>query len=257
MHGELCEDGAIQGLSELCGIPYVGPNIAASACSMDKTLTKVIVATSGIKQAKFYVITKQEIEEKLEDAINSVEMKFNNQYPLFVKPAAAGSSVGISKVYNRIELVRAFQKAIEISSKVLIEETIVGREVEVAVLGNENPRASVVGEVRVPNGFYDYVAKYKNSTSETIIPADISKDESEKLRDAAIKVYQSLGCNVMARVDFFLLPNSEIIFNEINTLPGFTDISMYPKLWEATGASYSELLAKICELAIERGCLVP
>ena len=256
MHGELCEDGAIQGMFELCGIPYVGPNIAASACSMDKSLTKLVAASSGVRQAAFCVLTKQQIELNLEHAIDVVENKFSAQYPLFVKPASAGSSVGISKVYNRDELVIAFEKASKVCTKVLVEEMITGREVEVAVLGNESPKASVVGEVLAANDFYDYEAKYENSASRTVIPAEIDDVASEKLRDAAIKVYQALGCSVMSRVDFFLLPDGDVVFNEINTLPGFTTISMYPKLWEATGLSYKELLTKLCELAMKRGCLV-
>lgn len=256
MHGELCEDGAIQGLFELCGIPYVGPNISASACSMDKTLTKLVAASSGVRQAAFCVLTKQQIDSSLENAIELVENKFNRQYPLFVKPASAGSSVGISKVYNRNDLVIAFEKASNVCSKILIEEMITGREVEVAVLGNESPIASVVGEVLAANDFYDYEAKYENSASKTVIPANIDPVSSEKLRSAAIKVYQALGCSVMSRVDFFLLPGGDIVFNEINTLPGFTTISMYPKLWEASGLSYQDLITELCELAMKRGCLL-
>ncbi len=253
MHGELCEDGAIQGLFELCGIPYVGPNICASACCMDKSVTKRIVEASGIAQAQYILLTDEEIKRDLDSAVCKVEQKMSEGYPFFVKPASAGSSVGITKAHNRNELIQAFDKAICICNKVLIEETIIGREVEVAILGNNEPVASCVGEVLAANEFYDYNAKYNNISSKTIIPAKISTDNSERLRKAAIKIYRILGCEGMSRVDFFLLADDEIIFNEVNTFPGFTQISMYPKLFEASGISYQMLITRLCNLAIERG----
>lgn len=256
MHGELCEDGAIQGLFELCGIPYVGPNICASACSMDKSVTKLVAAASGVRQADYCVVTEPECKNGFGAAARRVEGHFGGTYPLFVKPASAGSSVGVSKAHNREELEAALDAALKVCGKVLVEETIVGREVEVAVLGNSEPRASVVGEVLAANDFYDFNAKYENSTSRTVIPAEIPREASDKLREAAVKIFRCLGCEVMSRVDFFLLPDGDIVFNEINTLPGFTKISMYPKLWEASGIPYSELLVKLCELAVERGCMV-
>lgn len=256
MHGELCEDGAIQGLFELCGIPYVGPNICASACSMDKSVTKLVAAASGVRQADYCVVTDMECRGGFESASLRVEEHFGGAYPLFVKPASAGSSVGVSKAHNREELETALDAALKICSKVLVEEMIVGREVEVAVLGNSDPRASVVGEILAANDFYDFNAKYVNSTSRTVIPAEIPQEASDKLREAAVKIFRCLGCEGMSRVDFFLLPDGEIVFNELNTLPGFTKISMYPKLWEAAGIPYSELIVKLCELAIERGCKV-
>ncbi len=254
MHGELCEDGAIQGLFELCGIPYVGPDICASACSMDKTVTKLVVASSGVRQAKYAVVTAEELREDPEAAAVRTEETIGSGYPLFVKPASAGSSVGVSKAHDRQELLAAFDKAVKVCRKILIEETIVGREVEVAVLGNQDPKASCVGEVLAANDFYDFDAKYQNAASRTVIPADIPAEASDKLRRSALAVYRSLCCEVMSRVDFFLLPDGDVVFNEINTLPGFTDISMYPKLWEESGIPYSQLLTKLCELAIERGC---
>lgn len=254
MHGELCEDGAIQGLLELCGIPYVGPDICASACSMDKTVTKLVAAASGVRQARYAVVTDVELRADALAAAVRTEETIGTGYPLFVKPASAGSSVGVSKAHNREELLEAFEKAVKVCKKILIEETIVGREVEVAVLGNDNPKASVVGEVLAANDFYDFDAKYQNAASRTVIPAEISEEASEKLRRSAVAVYRALSCEVMSRVDFFLLPDGDVVFNEINTLPGFTKISMYPKLWEATGVPYSQLLTKLCEFAIERGC---
>ncbi len=254
MHGELCEDGALQGLFELCGVPYVGPDICASACCMDKTVTKRIAAAAGVRQARYAVVTAEELREDPEAAAVRTEETVGTGYPLFVKPASAGSSVGVSKAHDRQELLLALEKAVKVCRKILIEETIVGREVEVAVLGNQAPRASCVGEVLAANEFYDYEAKYENDASRTVIPAEIPAEASEKLRRSAVTVFRALGCEGLSRVDFFLLPDGEPVFNEINTLPGFTKISMYPKLWEASGIPYGELLTKLCELAIERGC---
>lgn len=256
MHGELCEDGAIQGLLELSGIPYVGPDICASACSMDKAVTKLIVAATGIRQAKYYVALAAEYGRNADAVAHSVEQCLGG-YPVFVKPASAGSSVGVAKAYGRGELMAALEKAFKICGKVLVEETVTGRELEVAVLGNEEPEASVVGEVLAANDFYDFNAKYENSNSRTVIPAAISEEDSDRIRRAAICVYRALGCAVMSRVDFFLRADGEIVLNEINTLPGFTEISMYPKLWEASGIPFSQLLTRLCELAMERGCKAP
>ena len=251
MHGELCEDGALQGLFELCGIPYVGPGVCASACSMDKTVTKLVAASSGVRQAEYCVVTRDEVDTDIAAAVARVEMHFNGQYPMFVKPASAGSSVGVSKAHDSEELAQAFRTAKTVCNKILVEETIVGREVEVAVLGNEDAKASVVGEVLAANEFYDFDAKYENSASQTVIPADITSEESDNLRKAAISIYKALDCKGLSRVDFFLLPDGDIVFNEINTLPGFTKISMYPKLWEATGITYQELLTVLYSLAME------
>ena len=253
MHGEMCEDGTLQGLLELCGLPYVGPNTCASACSMDKAVTKLVAASSGVRQADYCIVTKAEAEADMAAAVARAEAHFGGVYPLFVKPASAGSSVGVSKASDAAGLAEAFRVAKDVCPKILVEETIIGREVEVAVLGNLNPKASVVGEVLAANDFYDFDAKYQNAASRTVIPAEISQEASDKLRDAAVRVYQAMGCEGLSRVDFFLLPDGDIVFNEINTLPGFTKISMYPKLWEATGIPYSHLLTKLYELAETRG----
>ncbi|WP_026666802.1 D-alanine--D-alanine ligase family protein [Butyrivibrio sp. AE2005] len=253
MHGQLCEDGAIQGLFELCGIPYVGSDICASACSMDKSVTKRIVENTGILQAKYIIVTKEEFDNDAESVFLNIEEKFGSQNPVFVKPASAGSSVGISKAHNRKELCEAFEKALKVCKKILVEETVIGREVEIAVIGNKEPIASCVGEVFAANEFYDFDAKYENDQSRTEIPANIPTGISNKLRNAAISVYQSLGCEGGARVDFFLSPDKEVVFNEINTLPGFTQISMYPKLFEASGIDYSNLITMLCDYAVERG----
>lgn len=253
MHGELCEDGAIQGLFELCGLPYVGPDVCASACCMDKSVTKLVAASSGVRQARYALVTDAELRDDPEAAADKVERKIGTGYPFFVKPASAGSSVGVTKAHDRAELLGGMEKAAKVCRKLLIEETIVGREVEVAVLGNDEPQASCVGEVLAANEFYDYEAKYENAASRTEIPAKLRPADAEKLREAAVRVYRALGCAGLSRVDFFLLEGGEVVFNEINTLPGFTKISMYPMLWAESGIAYPALITRLCELAIERG----
>lgn len=256
LHGKYGEDGTVQGLCELAGIPYVGPGVCASAVSMDKSRTKIVVEKTGVRQADYFLVKKETYESDSEKNVKEIEDYFENAFPLFVKPCSAGSSVGVAKAANHTELCEAIEVALKHDRKVLIEESIVGREVEVAVLGNSDPKASVVGEVLSANEFYDYSAKYINSASKTVIPAPISKSESEKLRNAAVTIYSALECKGLSRVDFFLCENEEIVFNEINTLPGFTNISMYPKLWEASGVTNAELANTLISLALENAdCL--
>ena len=244
MHGDYCEDGCIQGLFELSGIPYVGPGVLASAAGMDKSATKLFAAASGVPQAKWYITSPAASEEEIE----KIESEFS--YPIFVKPCNAGSSLGISKAGNRAELEKAIAEAAKFDSKILCEEYIDGYEVECAVLGNEDTRASVVGQITPSNEFYDYSAKYIDNASGLTIPANIPEETAEKIREYAVTVFKALGCRGMSRVDFFVLRGSgEIKFNEINTLPGFTSISMYPKLWEKSGILYSELIDKLIEYA--------
>lgn len=244
MHGDYCEDGCIQGLFEISGIPYVGPGVLASAAGMDKSATKLFAAASGVPQAKWYITSPAASEEEIE----KIESEFS--YPIFVKPCNAGSSLGISKAGNRAELEKAIAEAAKFDSKILCEEYIDGYEVECAVLGNEDTRASVVGQITPSNEFYDYSAKYIDNASGLTIPANIPEETAEKIREYAVTVFKALGCRGMSRVDFFVLRGSgEIKFNEINTLPGFTSISMYPKLWEKSGIPYSELIDKLIEYA--------
>ena len=244
MHGDYCEDGCIQGLFELSGIPYVGPGVLASAAGMDKSATKLVAAASGVPQAKWYITSPAASEEEIE----KIESEFS--YPIFVKPCNAGSSLGISKAGNRAELEKAIAEAAKFDSKILCEEYIDGYEVECAVLGNEDTRASVVGQITPSNEFYDYSAKYIDNASGLTIPANIPEETAEKIREYAVTVFKALGCRGMSRADFFVLRGSgEIKFNEINTLPGFTSISMYPKLWEKSGIPYSELIDKLIEYA--------
>lgn len=250
LHGENGEDGAMQGLLQLAGIPYVGPNVAASATCMDKTLTKLVVDCAGIRQAAWQLVTAQELAVNPEGVLDAAEVRF--AYPVFVKPAGTGSSVGVSKAKNREALLTALQNAAKFDKKILIEEFINGREVEVAVLGNDAPAASICGEIDSGTEFYDYDAKYISDCARLYIPARIDEQTAENVRDTAIRAYQALGCKGLSRVDFFVTyDKNEIVFNEINTIPGFTSISMYPKLFAASGIPYSELLDRLIELATE------
>lgn len=250
LHGENGEDGAMQGLMQLAGIPCVGPDVAASATCMDKTLTKLVAASAGIRQAAWQLVTRRDLQNDPEAALDAVEKRFS--YPVFVKPAGTGSSVGVAKVKNREALLSALSNAAKFDSKVLVEEFINGHEVEVAVLGNESPAASICGEIDSGTEFYDYDAKYISDCARLYIPARIDDETAEKVREAAVKTYQALGCRGLSRVDFFVTyADSEVVFNEINTIPGFTSISMYPKLFEASGIPYSKLLDRLIELAME------
>lgn len=251
LHGCNGEDGTIQGLFELAGIPYVGCGVLGSALGMDKIYAKIIFEKAGIPQADYLYFTRKEIRDNADSAADAIEQKF--KYPVFIKPSNAGSSVGVSKAHDRKELIEALNFAAKYDRKVLIEEFINGREVECAVLGNDNPIASTVGEVVPSNEFYDYNAKYIDGSSKTIIPADLPEETILKIRNYAVKAFKALDCAGLSRVDFFVHKETgEIYLNEINTLPGFTSISMYPMLWEASGIPYSELIERLIDLAIER-----
>ena len=250
LHGENGEDGAMQGLLQMAGIPYVGPHVSASAVSMDKTLTKLVIDNAGVPQAAWHLVRASSLKDHLDGILATLEAKF--QYPMFVKPAGTGSSVGVSKAADRAELEQALQHAAAFDEKILVEEFIHGREIEVAVLGNNSPVASVCGEIDSGAEFYDYDAKYITDTSVAYIPARIPEDVAEQVRDAAIKVYTAIGCRGLSRVDFFVTyEGNRLVFNEINTLPGFTSISMYPKLFAASGIPYSQLIDRLLELAME------
>ncbi len=250
LHGENGEDGTVQGLLQLAGIPFVGPRVAASAVSMDKTLTKLVADNAGIPQAAWKLVRNSELHNKMEGILMDIEGRF--QYPVFVKPAGTGSSVGVAKASDREQLRDALLQAGIYDEKILVEEFINGREVEAAVMGNASPVVSVCGEIDSGAEFYDYEAKYVTDTSVAYIPARISEDTAEKVRDLAVKIYSAIGCRGLSRVDFFVkYDNEEIVFNEINTLPGFTSISMYPKLFAASGIPYGELLDHLIRLALE------
>ena len=250
LHGENGEDGAMQGLLQMAGIPYVGPHVSASAVAMDKTLTKLVIDSASIRQAKWHLVRSFELNSRMDRILDQIEGKF--QYPVFVKPAGTGSSVGVSKAADRDALDRALLSAAKYDKKILVEEFIHGREIEVAVMGNDNPVASICGEIDSGAEFYDYDAKYVTDTSRPYIPARIPEDLQEMIREAAIKVYTSIGCQGLSRVDFFVTyEENRVVFNEINTLPGFTSISMYPKLFAASGIPYSQLIDQLLELAVE------
>ena len=244
-----CEDGAIQGLLQIAGIPYVGPHVAASAACMDKTITKLIASQAGVRQADWQLVTREGFARSRAAVLDAVEAKF--PYPVFVKPAGTGSSVGVAKAQGREALEAAIEAALKYDRKVLVEEFIRGQEVEVAVLGNENPFASVCGEIDSGAEFYDYEAKYISDSARLYIPARIAEQTAEQVREQAVRVYTAMGCRGLSRVDFFVTPDGGTVFNEINTIPGFTSISMYPKLFEASGIPYSELIDDLIALALE------
>ena len=250
LHGANGEDGAMQGLLQLAGIPYVGSHVAASAVAMDKTLTKLVADQVGVRQAAWRLVWAGESAHQKERTLASLEERF--RYPMFVKPAGTGSSVGVSKVTCREELSAALDRAAQYDRKILVEEFIRGREIEVAVMGNDSPVASICGEIDSGAEFYDYEAKYVTDTSQAYIPARISEETEEAVRDAAVRIYQAIGCQGLSRVYFFVTYEGEdVIFNEINTLPGFTSISMYPKLFAASGIPYPELIDQLIALACE------
>jgi len=250
LHGENGEDGSVQGLLQLAGIPYVGPHVAESAVAMDKTLTKLVIDGVQIPQAAWVLVHSSELASRMEASLDAVESKFT--YPVFVKPAGTGSSVGVSKAASREALEKALLEAGRFDEKILVEEFIPGIEVEVAVMGNSAPIASVCGEIDSGAEFYDYDAKYITDTSVAYIPARIDDVLAEQVREYAVKAYKAIGCQGLSRVDFFVNKESgRIVFNEINTLPGFTSISMYPKLMEASGIPYSHLLDKLLSYALE------
>lgn len=250
LHGENGEDGSVQGLLQLAGIPYVGPHVAASAVAMDKTLTKLVADHAGVTQAAWHLVRGSDMGSRMEATLDSLEKQF--QYPMFVKPAGTGSSVGVSKAGSREDLEKGLLAAGKFDDKVLVEEFIQGREIEVAVMGNESPVASICGEIDSGAGFYDYDAKYITDTSVAYVPARIPEDVAESVRDTAVKVYKAIGCQGLSRVDFFVTwQENRVVFNEINTLPGFTSISMYPKLFGASGIPYSQLIDQLLEFALE------
>ncbi|MGA9173042.1 MAG: D-alanine--D-alanine ligase family protein, partial [Thermoactinomyces sp.] len=251
LHGTYGEDGTIQGMMEIAQIPYVGAGVLASAVGMDKEFAKKVFAVEGLPQAQYLAFLKSEWAKQRDLLIEKIEKKLG--YPCFVKPANLGSSVGISKAKNRAGLIEAVETAACFDRKIIVEEFIPAHEVEVAVLGNDEPKASVPGEIVSSNEFYDYRAKYVDGKSVMRIPADLPEEVSHKVRDLAIRAFRAIDCSGLARVDFFIRKdNGEVLINEINTMPGFTPFSMYAKLWEHSGMSYTELISKLIELALER-----
>lgn len=251
LHGPMGEDGTIQGMLELAGVPYVGSGVLGSAVAMDKAMTKVILEQAGVPQVPWALVTRQEWRTSPEDVIASIEQKL--PYPVFVKPANMGSSVGVSKARDQESLRAAIQEASHFDRRVVIEQGVDGRELEMSVLGNETPITSGVGEIKPSAEFYDYASKYLNDSAELIIPADVEPETQQQMEKIAIESFIALDLAGLARVDFFLEDGTnQVYLNEVNTMPGFTSISMYPMLWQQAGVSLPELVNKLVELALER-----
>jgi D-alanine-D-alanine ligase len=256
LHGTYGEDGTVQGLLELAGLPYVGAGVVGSAVGMDKAIFKYVMTANGLPVLPWHLVIVTSWENNAQAILAEIEARLS--YPVFTKPANLGSSVGISRCSNRIELQEGLAEAFRYDRRVVVEQGINARELEVSVLGNEEPTASIVGEIRPRRAFYDYYAKYvaepgSEDESELIIPAEISPATAKEVRKLAIQAYKAIDCAGMGRVDLLLdKQDGHLYLNEINTIPGFTQISMYPKLWEASGLSYSELLDRLIELALER-----
>ncbi len=256
LHGTFGEDGTIQGLLELADIPYVGAGVLGSACGMDKDVMKKLFQAAGLPIVKHVSVLRRHWEENPKKIRKAMEAKL--KYPVFVKPANLGSSVGISKVHDASELARAMDLAAGFDRKIVIEQGVgskkhKAREIEVSVLGNDEPKASVPGEIVPIAEFYDYSAKYLDEGSKLIIPAKLNKALTKQIQQMAIAAFQAVDCSGLARVDFLMDPKTKKIYvNEINTMPGFTAISMYPKLWQASGLEYTELITHLIELALER-----
>lgn len=252
LHGAKGEDGTIQGLLELAGIPYVGCGVLASAVTMDKLYTKILVSTLGIRQADYELVYKNELsgQNAMEAVAGRIESRF--AYPVFVKPACSGSSRGVSKASDRKQLVEGLLQASEHDRKILVEETIVGHEVECAVLGAGEAKAAGVGEILAGAEFYDYEAKYESQESRTVLDPVLPGDAAERVREAAVRIYRRLDGFGMARLDFFVTEEGDVVFNEANTIPGFTPISMYPMLWEHKGLSGFQLVNKLIRMAFQR-----
>jgi D-alanine-D-alanine ligase len=249
LHGTYGEDGTVQGLLDLAGLPFVGSGVLGSAVGMDKDMQKRLFLQAKLPVGEFMAILRAEWEKSRGKVLGAIRKKF--RFPVFVKPATLGSSVGMTKAHDPKELAAAMDLAAEFAQKILVEKAIRGREIEVSVLGNEDPKASIPGEIVPHREFYDYAAKYLEEGTRLLIPAKLNKAQVKRFQEFAVRAFRSLECLGMARVDFFLENRTgKILLNEINTIPGFTSISMYPKLWEASGLSYRKLLDRLIELAL-------
>jgi D-alanine-D-alanine ligase len=251
LHGPYGEDGTVQGLLELAGIPYVGAGVVGSAVGMDKAIFKNVMEANGIPVLPWKLVIRSDWQHRPEQILEDLEATFH--YPLFTKPANLGSSVGISRCDNRASLRAGLDEAANYDRRLIVEQGIEGRELEVAVLGNDAPVASIVGEIRPRRTFYDYVAKYISDDSELLIPAPLEAEVADQVRALAVRAYRAIDCAGLGRVDLLLdRASGRLYLNEINTIPGFTRISMYPKLWEASGVTYPQLLDRLIELALDR-----
>ena len=251
LHGTFGEDGTLQGMLELSDVAYIGAGVLGASVGMDKVLFKDVMLANHIPVVESVTVTRNQIQSSIEKVIAEIEKHLT--FPVFVKPANLGSSVGVTKCRTRSDLLEGLMEAAQFDRRILVERGVNGREIEVSVLGNEDPRASIAGEIRPCDDFYSYEAKYINEGSELIIPAPVDATTMTQLQEYAVKAYKAIDCAGMARVDFLVdRDTNEIFLNEVNTIPGFTKISMYPKLWAASGISYPELVQKLIELAISR-----
>ena len=249
LHGTFGEDGTVQGLLDLAGLPYVGAGVIGSAVGMDKDMQKRLFLQARLPVGEFLAVPRAEWEKSRAKVVREIRKKF--RFPVFVKPATLGSSVGMTKAHNAKELESAMNLAGEFAQKIMVERAIRGREIELSVLGNEEPKASIPGEILPHREFYDYAAKYLEEGTRLMIPAKLTRAQVKRFRDYAVRAFRAIECLGMARVDFFLEQRTgKILLNEVNTIPGFTSISMYPKLWEASGLPYRELLDRLIELAL-------
>ena len=250
VHGTYGEDGSLQGLLEILGIPYVGAGVAASAVGMDKVIQQMVFRQAGLPVPHSLVVTPPQWKNEMTAVVRQIESELG--YPCYVKPANSGSSIGTTRACSREDLADGLAEAFRHDRKALVEQAIEGRQVECSVLGNDDPQASPLGEIAFSRDFYDYLAKYEDPRTRLIIPADLPPEVSERLQAMAIAVFKSIDCAGMGRVDFFLAQDGRPYVNEINTIPGFTPMSMYPKLWEAANLSYSDLITRLIELGLER-----
>ncbi|MGO1060471.1 D-alanine--D-alanine ligase [Planococcus sp. FY231025] len=250
LHGPNGEDGTVQGLLEVMNLPYVGNGVLASSAGMDKVVMKQLFEIAGLKQTPYVYFIRSEWQQDRDGLIDKVAAEL--QWPVFVKPANLGSSVGISKADNKEELAAAVEEALKFDRKIVVEQGVVAREIEVGVLGNDQPQCSVAGEIKPLKAFYDYEAKYKDGNTAMIIPAELDEAVYAELVESAIKAFKILDCSGLVRADFFVTAENDILINEVNTLPGFTPYSMFPLLWENTGVPYPELIERLIGLALER-----
>jgi D-alanine-D-alanine ligase len=250
VHGTYGEDGSLQGLLEMLGIPYVGAGVTASALGMDKALQQMVFRQASLPVPHSLVLTWPQWKNERTAVVRQIERELG--YPCFVKPACGGSSIGTVKARSQEDLADGLAEALRYDRKALVEQAIEGRHIECSVLGNDDPQASPLGEIVFARDFYDYVAKYEDPRTRLIIPADLPPEVSDRLRALAIAVFKIIDCAGMGRVDFFLTQDGQAYINEINTIPGFTPVSMYPKLWEAAGLSYRDLITQLIALGLER-----
>ncbi len=250
LHGTNGEDGTVQGLFEVMNLPYVGNGVLASSAGMDKVSMKQLFAQVGLKQTPYVHFVRSGWKQEREQLIDQMEKEL--QWPMFVKPANLGSSVGISKAIDRDSLIEAVDLALKFDRRVIVERGVTAREVELSVKGNDNPICSVPGEIKPMTDFYDYEAKYKDGNTELVIPAVVTPEVIAEMEDAAIRAFKVLDCSGLVRADFFVTADNEVLINEVNTMPGFTPTSMFPLLWQNSGVTYSELIDELIKLAFER-----